>query len=128
MAAEIELLLQQASALNLCEVVEAEEKASADTSIQVIGGKVVVDRRKKRKKKFSEQYLKYLIVIDFEATCWRERRVSPNEIIGELDWLSSDHIINPPSFQNSPLSCIIWRPGKSKMNSILTSVPRRGLS
>lgn len=82
-AAEIEQLLQQARALNLVEVVEAEEEPSADTSIQVIGGKVVVDRRKRRKKKFSEQYLKQLIVIDFEATCWRERRVNPNEIIGE---------------------------------------------
>lgn len=78
---EIEDLLERAESLNLVDVIEPDDE-EADKSIQVIGGKVVTDRRRRRKKKFNDQYLRYLIVIDFEATCWRERRASPNEIIG----------------------------------------------
>ena len=80
-AAEVEALLERAEALNLVDDIEPDQK-EADTSIQVIGGKVVRDRRKRRRK-FCDQYLRYLIVIDFEATCWQDRRSSPNEIIGE---------------------------------------------
>lgn len=52
-AAEIEALLERASALNLVEEIDNGEKENQDTSIQVIGGKVVRDRRRKKSKKFS---------------------------------------------------------------------------
>lgn len=81
-AAEIEQLVQQADALNLIEVIDPKEDDNLDSSIQIIGGKVVNDRRRNRKKKFHEQYLQYVICVDFEATCWERRILNANEIIG----------------------------------------------
>lgn len=78
---DLERLLKRAEALSL-----VSEIANYDTEPPVNNSDKVVDgmrNRERKKKKFSEQYLKYLIVIDFEATCWKERRVSPNEIIGK---------------------------------------------
>lgn len=84
---DLEALLKRASALSLVEeiAVNFDNGPTGNDSIKVRNGERVAGVRKneKHRKKKSEQYLKYLIVIDFEATCWKERRVSPNEIIGK---------------------------------------------
>lgn len=90
---ELDALVVQAEALNIVEVIQ-EEGPYEQGSIQIVGGQIVEDGRKKRRRKrrtvHQDQYLKYLIVMDFEATCWTgpSRSSNPNEIIGELSMLN----------------------------------------
>lgn len=89
-------LVTYARQLNICEDV------TVDGDVFEIreDGTRVLKPKPPSESECKQKYYKYLIVIDFEATCWENKRKPKNEIIGEnIAHVSRrSHPINDPFF------------------------------